>query len=80
MDELNSLTENVSLLADESPIFDGIHGDLVVRTGHKDYSVHKNVLRKCPYFAAIIDGDWQESHTSEINLQGYCYIFNYVII
>jgi len=70
MDELNALTENITILEEKVFYFDGVESDLIVKSGDISFKVHKNVLKSCPYFAAIIDGEWQESHRSEVTLQG----------
>ena len=70
MDELNTLTENLSIVQKDTFQLDGIEGDLIVNSGDVSFKVHKSILKSCPYFAAIIDGEWQESRTSEITLQG----------
>ena len=70
MDELNTLAENISILEKDTFHWNGTECDLIVKSGDVSFKTHKNVLKSCPYFAAIINGEWQESHRSEVTLQG----------
>ena len=44
--------------------------DMEVRVDTKEIKVHKLVVKDCPFFAAIIDGNWIESRTSVVTLNG----------
>lgn len=46
------------------------HCDLDIQTNGGVVRAHKTVLRGYPYFAAMIDGNWVESQTSVIILNG----------
>ena len=45
--------------------------DLDLKTGGDGLlRAHKSIVRRCPYFAAMIDGNWIESQTSVVTLNG----------
>ena len=53
-----------------SPVFNSSDADLEVKVETKVIKVHKSVVKDCPYFAAIINGNWVESQTSVVTLNG----------
>ena len=75
MDEMSYAVGNIALLHNHEeegsePVFDCYTGDLIVKVGDQEWKAHKSVLRSCPYFSAVIEGNWQESQSSIINLCG----------
>ena len=56
---------------DENISFDGLNGDIAINIGCEVLKAHKCVLIKCPYFLAAIEGDWIESKSSVISMNGY---------
>ena len=50
--------------------FNDENADLEVNVDTKVIKVHKSIVKECPYFAAIVDGNWVESQTSVVNLNG----------
>ena len=65
---MDELEEAVGRTCVTTPIFDGIAGDLTIRTDQDVIQVHKSVMMSCPSFAAAIQGDWLESRHSTITL------------
>ena len=53
-----------------SPVFNSSDADLEVKVETKVIKVHKSVVKDCPYFSAIINGNWVESQTSVVTLNG----------
>ena len=52
----------------EIPKIDSENTDLVLKSSDGTLKAHKAVVRCCPYFVAIIDGNWLESQSSIITL------------
>lgn len=52
------------------PVLDDDDTDLVIKTSDGTLRTHKSVVQSCAYFAAMINGNWLESQTSVINLDG----------
>ena len=65
-------TRKLSISEKDANLFsiDDEHSDLDVKTGERLIRAHKSVLRQCPYFAAMIDGNWIESQSSSVTLNG----------
>ncbi len=73
MDYLVASTSNLTINVVEGQEIheiDSDHADLVLKTNDGTLKVHKSVVRCCPYFAAMTDGNWLESQSSIISLDG----------
>lgn len=80
MDCLTGSTCNLTIseiVQKDSFEIDDDEADIVLKTNDGLLKAHKSVVRICPYFAAIIDGNWMESKSSVITLDMYnwkCYV------
>ena len=80
MDEIDLRLSNVALSGGDNggklPEFDGVAGDVVIQSGKDSLKAHKIVLKSCPYFSAVIEGNWLESQHLEptIALKGCVYL------
>ena len=73
MESLVELTQFLSIdnSSDVSSLtLNGNDADLEVKVETKVIKVHKSIVSGCPYFAAIVDGNWVESQTSSVTLNG----------
>lgn len=50
---------------------DDDNADIILKTTDGTLKAHKSIVRICPYFAAMIDGNWRESQSSIISLDMY---------
>jgi len=70
---MDGLVESAQLLSIENLsrcVFNSSDADLEVKVETKVIKVHKSIVKDCSYFAAIIDGNWVESQTSVVTLNG----------
>lgn len=71
--EMESLADSTCNLAikEVQASLDDEDADIILKTNDGTLKAHKFVLRGCPYFAAIVDGNWRESQASIITLDMY---------
>lgn len=73
MDDAINSVQSISLgldLKSQQKIGDA-HADVIVHAEDGiSIQAHKSILVRCPYFAAMLHGDWIENQTSSINIIG----------
>jgi hypothetical protein len=70
MESLADSTCNLAIKEVQASL-DDEDADIILKTNDGTLKAHKFVLRGCPYFAAIVDGNWRESQASIITLDMY---------
>ena len=73
MDCLTDSTSKLVIKEDDicgMPVIDDENADLILKTSNGTLKAHKEIVRCCPYFAVMIDGNWRESQSSVITLNG----------
>ncbi|XP_046653587.1 uncharacterized protein LOC124344161 [Daphnia pulicaria] len=72
MESLADSTCNLAIKEVQASL-DDEDADIILKTNDGTLKAHKFVLRGCPYFAAIVDGNWRESQASIITLDIFSY-------
>ncbi|XP_015785086.1 uncharacterized protein LOC107362513 [Tetranychus urticae] len=55
--------------------YNGINADITIKAENRTLKAHKCILvARSPYFSAMFSGEWRDSKTTNITLQGFSYI------